>query len=312
MPATTPWYQGTVVPLTWTSTDGYGNAFAGTTIVCTVTAPDGTISTVMATGTGTFTTGALSVTSNGTGACTASYTTSQAGHHLVTWTAVATGQADAFADTFEVQSAQDPTIVSLAEAREILHLQSSDGFDAVIQGYNASVTEWIEYVCGPVVQQTVTETLPARGTETILSKPPVLDLLPWTVLPAELAGLGITLPSPESPMIRTRVYGIEWPLTQLYCDLRRGIVTHTAGLPFYYCAYIWQYQAGRLVIPAGIYQASKITLEHLFQVERGGAGSADVSAGESDTTMTGFGFAVPNRALQLLLPYSSPSRMVAA
>lgn len=302
MPAVTPWYAGAQVPLAWTSTDTTGAPFEGTTVTLTVTAPDGT-------------TGTPAITHLGGGSYQAAYTTTQPGHHKVAWTAAAAGPpalADAFADTFEVQPADDPTIVSLAEAKEILHLTGTTQFDAIIQGKNAAITNWVEYVCGPVVQQTVLETLPARGTEVILSRPPVLELVAWTQVPAELANLGITVPVPPSPMIRTRVYGVEWPLTQLYCDLRRGIVTHTSGLPFYYCSYIWQYQAGRLVIPAGIYEGAKIALEHLFQVERGGTGSSDLSEGESETTDTGFGFAVPNRAMELITPFASPSRMVAA
>lgn len=302
MPATTPWFVGAQVPLSFPLTDTLGNpqnAASLVSVTCTVYQPDGT-------------TGIVGTVSNPTtGTYEAIFTSVQAGHHVFVWSSTDPAYPDTFSDSFEVQAVPDSTIVSLAEAKEVLHLTSTGEFDAIIQGYNAAVTNWVEYVCGPVIVQTVTETLPARGTETILSKPPVLELLPWTVVPAELAGLGITLADPPSPMIRTRVYGIEWPLTQLYCDLRRGIVTHTSGLPFYYCAYVWQYQAGRQVIPAGIYQASKITLEHLFMVERGGAASAATS-GEDQTTMTPFGFAVPNRALTLLQPYSAGSRMVAA
>ena len=298
MPATTPWYQGAAVPLAWTSTDTTGNPFEGTTVTLTVTLPDGTTQTP-------------TVTHNGEGSYSASFITTQAGHHLVAWTATTTSQADAYADTFEVQPAQDPTIVSLAEAKEILQLTSTTQFDALLQGYNAAATNVIEYMCGPVVQQTITETIPSRGTETILAHPPVLELLPWTVLPPELANLGITLPDPESPMIRTRVYGIEWPLTQLYCDPRRGIVTHTSGLPFFYCSYIWQYQAGRVIIPPSIYEAAKIILEHLFQIKRGGTSAQDVAAGESTTTMPGFGFAIPNRAIELLVSSGEASRLVA-
>lgn len=299
MPATTPWYQGAAVPLTWTSTDTTGTPFEGTSVTLTVTLPDSTTSSP-------------AVTHQGSGVYVASFTSTQAGHHLVAWTATATGKADAFADTFEVQPAQDGTIVSLAEAKEILHLQGTTQFDAILQSYNASATNWIEYACGPVVPQIVTETIPSHGTITVLGRPPVIELVPWASVPAELAATGITVADPPSPMIRTRLYGIEWPLTQLYCDPRRGIVTHTSGLPFYYCAYIWQYQAGRQIIPSGIYDAAKITLEHLFQVERGGTGAADTSAGESTTFLPGFGFAVPNRAIQLIQPYSAPSRMVAA
>ena len=112
-------------------------------------------------------------------------------------------------------------------------------------------------------------------------------------------------------MLRTRVYGIEYPITQLYCDPRRGVVTHTSGLPFYYCPYMWQYQAGRQIIPAGIYEATKIILKHLFMVETTGTGTG-TGSGDEEATQTGFGFAVPNRAMELLTPYAAASRMVAA
>jgi hypothetical protein len=298
VPATTPWYQGTQVPLTWTSTDTQGNPREAASATVTVTAPDLTTSTP-------------SVTHAGSGVYTATYTTAQAGHHVVAWAAADSGYSDAFADSFEVQAAADPTIVSLAEAKEILHLTSTTEFDSIIQGYNAAATNWIEYVCGPVVQQTITEQLPIHGTEQVLTQPPVIALVPWTSVPADLAALGITLPSPASPMIRTKVYGIEYPATQLEVDAERGIVTHTSGLPFYYCAYRWQYTAGRPIIPAGIYEAAKIVLEHLFMVERGGA-ETSMTAGEDETTVTGYGFAVPNRAMALLAPYTAASRMVAA
>lgn len=300
MPSTTPWYVGTQVPLTWTSTDTSGAPHEAATATVTVVAPDGTTSTP-------------AVTHLGSGAYTATYTTAQAGHHVVSWAAAGTGGfADAFGDTFEVQALPDPTIVSLAEAKEILHLTTTTEFDSIIQGYNAAATGWIEYVCGPVVQQTITEELPVHGMETVLTKPPVLALVPWAAVPADLAALGIVLPDPPSPMIRTQVYGIEYPASQLHVDNARGIVTQTSRLPFFYGAYRWQYTAGRPVIPGGIYEAAKIVLEHLFMVERGGA-AAGLTAGESeDATMTGYGFAVPNRAVSLLMPYSAATRMVAA
>lgn len=287
------------MPLAWTSTDTTGAPFEGTAVALTVTLPDGTTSSP-------------TVTHDGNGSYSASFTTTQAGHHLVAWTAIASGAADAFADTFEVQPAQDGTIVSLAEAKEILQLGGTTELDLVLQGYNAAATGVIEYICGPVVQQTVTETLPGRGTVAVLSRPPVIQLLPWTVLPAQMAALGITLPDPVSPMLRTRLYGIEWPLAELYVDERRGTVTHTSGLPFYYCSYLWQYQAGRVIIPATIYEAAKLILEHLFQVKRGGAAAADVASGESVSTVPGFGFAIPNRALELLTTEAIATKGVAA
>lgn len=299
MPATTPWYQGAGVPLAWTSTDTAGNPFEGSAVTLSVTLPDGTATSP-------------SVAHEGNGGYSASIITTQAGHHLVAWTAVDTsGHADAYADSFEVQPSADGTIVSLDEAKSMLRLTGTTEQDAELQGFNAAATEVVEYVCGPCVRRTVMETLPARGLATMLSHAPVIGLLPWTAVPTELANLGITVPDPASPMIRTRVYGIEYPLNQLYCDPRRGTVTNTSGLPFYYCDYIWLYASGRPVIPSGLYKAAQIILEHLYQIRHGGTSAQDVAAGESVTVLPGFGFAVPNRALQLMAPHDK-TRLVAA
>jgi hypothetical protein len=304
MPAATPWYVGVQVPLPFTLTDSTGaaqDASGGTgTVVATVTLPDGTTSTPAVTHVGAA----------GSGQYQALYTTTQAGHHIITW-AVAGTTPGSYTDSFEVQAATDPTIVSLAEAKEILKLSTAQ-YDLQVQGHNAACTDVIEYYCGPVVQRTIIEELPSHGTEMFLSKPPVLQLLAWTVLPAQFSAQGITLPSPPSPMLRTRLYGLEYPLTQLHVDNERGIVTHTGGLPFIYCAYAWQYSAGRVIIPAGIYEAAKVILKHLYAVERGGqAGGTQAAYGESETTMTPLGFAIPNRAFEMMRPQMAASSMVA-
>lgn len=303
MPAVTPWFQGAQVPLTFLLTDTTGtarNAVSGLGAVSVVVyQPDGT----------TGTTGAVSNPVTGTYAAT--FTSVQAGHHVFAWTCTDSTYPGAFSDSFEVQAGQDATIVSLAEAKEILHQTASTANDAKIQGYNAAATTWIEYVCGPVVVQTIVERLPSRGVMQALSKPPVIALLPWTTFPPGMSGLGIALPVPASPMFPCMVFGIPYPETQLYCDPKTGIVTHTSGLPFIYGSYMWQYQAGRPVIPAGIYEAAKITLKHLWMVEAAGTGTG-TGTGDEETTMTPFGFAVPNRAIELLLPFRAATSMVAA
>jgi hypothetical protein len=301
VPAETPWFTGAQVPLTFTLTDTSDNpqnAASLSSVTCTVYLPDGTTATP-------------AVTNPSQGTYEAIYTTTQAGHHVFVWVSTDSAYPGAFSDSFEVQAVPDATIVSLAEAKEILHLTSTTEYDAKIQGYNAAATTWIEYVCGPVVQQTIVERLPSRGVMQALSKPPVIELVAWTDYPPGMAGLGIVIPDPASPMFPTMYFGIPYPLDQLYADPATGIVTHTSGLPFIYGSYMWQYQAGRLVIPAGIYEASKIVLKHLYMVESAGAGTG-TGAGDEETTATPFGFAVPNRAFELLLPYMGASRMVAA
>jgi hypothetical protein len=299
VPATTPWFPGAEVPLTWTNTDTEGNpqdAASLGSVALAVLQPD--LTTV---------TPGFTRTSTGTYLC--NFPTVQSGHHVYTFISTDPTYPGAFSDSFEVQLATDTTIVSQAEAKEILHLTDTTQFDAILHGYNAAATEWIDYVCGPVVQRTVVEKLPSRGETQALSKPPVTGLVAWTDYPPGLANSGITIPDPPSPMFPTMFFGVAYPLDELYADPKTGIVTHTSGLPFIYGSYLWQYTAGRPVIPSGIYEAAKITLEHLFAVERGGGRG---TAGEDETTDTGFGFAVPNRAIELLMPHSGASRMVAA
>lgn len=298
MPAVTPWFVGAQVPLTFLLTDTLGapqNAVGGLSrLTCTVYLPDGTTASPAVTG------------PSPTGTYSAVYTSTQAGHHVFVWICTDATYPGAFSDSFEIQAGQDATIVSLAEAKEILHQTASTANDAKIQGYNGAVTNWIEWHCGPVIVQTIIERLPAGGLTIQLSKPPLISLVNWTTIPAQLATAGIVVPSPASPMFPTRVFGVSYPLSQLYADPVLGTVTHTSGLPFYYGEYLWQYQAGRPVIPWGIYEASKITLKHIWMVEAAGTGTGS-GTGDEETTMTPFGFAVPNRAIEMLAPFAEPA-----
>jgi len=289
MPATSPWYQGAAVPLAWTSTDTSGNAFEASSPGLTVTLPDGTTATP-------------SVTHNGSGSYSASFTTTEAGHHLVAWTATAGGLADAFCDSFEVQSSTDPTIVSLAEAKEILNLTGTTADDLLLQGYNAAATEVADYICGPVVTRQVTEVIRAQGAVMTLGFAPVRTDL-GTTLDASNRRDGSTTNGLVS-ITPLMTYGFMYDLSQLLVDPPTGIVRQSAGLPFFYSGDPYAqfkvvYWAGRKVIPPAIYEASKMVLEHLYQVKRGGIGAQDVAAGESVTVLPGFGYAIPNRALEL-------------
>lgn len=289
MPATSPWYQGAAVPLAWTSTDTSGTAFEGTAVTLVVTLPDGTAVNP-------------AVTHNGNGSYSAGYVTTQAGHHVVAWTATATGKADAFADSFDVQPSADPTIVSLAEAKQIVRLTGTAAYDAELQGFNASATEVAELICGAVVTRQVTEVVRSQGRVITLGKPPVRTDLGTALDPSSRRD-GSTANGIVSitPLLS---YGFMYDLSQLLVDGPSGIVRHNAGLPFFYSGdWYAQYQvtyfAGRKVIQNSIYEGAKVILEHLWQLKRGGTSAQDVAAGQSTTIVPGIGFAVPNRALQL-------------
>jgi len=303
-----PYDLGGPVPtgdLVFTVTDNAGNLVnASVTPVLTVTLPDQTTVTPPVTSSGT-----------GTYLPAAPFVTTQAGHHLWGWVATGTYPA-AYVDSFEVRASPDPTITSLAEAREILQLPASDtSNDSVIRGYSQAITEWIEYVCGPAVTQLVSEVVRAQGTVLILSKTPVRTDL-GTTLDASNRRDGSTTNGIVS-ITPLMTYGFMYDLDQLLVDGPKGIVRQSAGLPFFYSGdpysqYLVSYWAGRKVIPWGIYEAAKISLKHVYGVNRGGmAGSASMASADEETVETGFGFSVPNRAAELLTPHSGKASRAA-
>ena len=296
MPAVAPWYQGAVVPLTWTNTDTTGAPQDAATVTVTITLPDR--STV------TLSTAAdpPTVTSSAAGVYNAEVVTTQAGHHVILWVASDPAFPGAFADSFEVQAAADPTIVSLAQAKEILDLTGTTEFDAELQGYNASASEVAEWACGAVVTRMRTERVRASGRALILPHAPVRTDL-GTTIDTTYQRDGSTTNGLVSitPLLS---YGFMYDIDQLLVDPETGIVRHAAGFPFFYTSdYLAQYKAvwwaGRAVIPSAVYDGARLILEHLYQVTRGGTSAQDLAAGESTTVVPGFGYAVPNRALEL-------------
>lgn len=296
-----PIWAGNPVPLTFTLTDAAGNPVnaEATQPVLTVTLPD-------------LTTVTPAVTNPGTGIYQAVYNTVQAGHHLVAWSCADATHPGGYADEFDVWSLTSGNVLSLADAKAILSIAPANPvFDDLVQKVNGSVTSWLEWYCGKIIPETVIEELRVGGLVVQLSQPPVTGLVPWTAVPPQFAAdTSRVVPAPPSPMFPVMVYGVTYPLSQLYADPRKGTVRHTSGLPFFYGPYLWQYTAGYALIPQAIRLAASIILRHLYGFERGGAGVAAAGAAsgaDEETTMTPFGFAVPNRAIEILADFQAPA-----
>ena len=294
-----PYYSGQPVPLAFTLTDAYGNPAeaADTPPVVTVTLPDATTSTP-------------GVAYDGDGVYTATGPSGQSGHYLVAWTCADATYPGGLTDSYDIEAAAETAILSLAEMKRALRIDLADtSEDDFVTEFGRSVTAIVEWYCGPVLQQPVVEELRVGGLVVMLSKPPVLELTAWTEVPANFpSGSGRTVPSPASPMFPVMIYGVTYPLTELYnsTDLR-GEVRHTSGLPFYYGPYLWSYTSGRLVVPKCIQTGYKAILRHIYGMERGGGGgSAALGAADEETTATPFGYAVPNRALELMASEALP------
>ena len=291
------YFTGDPVPLAFSLTDAAGNPVdpAVTQPVLTITLPD-------------LTTVTPAVTHAGTGTFTAVYNTTQAGHHLVSWTCADSAHPGGYADEFDVWSVASTNVISLADAKAVLSIAPANTtYDDLVEKVLGSVTSWIEWYCGAVVPQTHVEEVRAGGLTVQLSQPNNAALTAWTQVPSQFsADTSRTVPVPPSPMFPVLIFGVTYPLSQLYCDPVKGIVRHTSGLPFYYGPYLWRYTTGYSVIPQPIRLAASVVLRHLYGFERGGAAVA-VAGADEETTETPFGFAVPNRAIEILADFESPA-----
>lgn len=273
-----PFDLGDTVRLQAECRNAGGTLTNATTAVLTVTLPDGTSATP-------------SVTNPpvSTGEYFVDYTTAQAGRHGVRW--VFTTPASAYTDMFDVRAAAPPLILSLSDARRHLQIPVADtSADEQMRGWLESVTELVESLCGPVVRRTVVEdhALYGRGvTELALRRTPVLSI-------TSAVGVLTGDPSYEAAALCVDGTGI---LRRLDGGRLSGLLRVT-------------YVAGRTVVPANLSSAARIILQHLWRTQYGASRALSGLGGGEDFAVTepvaGFGYAIPNRALQLMEPHRLP------
>lgn len=268
---------GQVATLSFTAHDTTSTPANGTACTLTIQRPDGTTD-------GPYSPAGVA------GLYTYNYLPQVSGRHTYRWQATGTPGpgvgVDVFTDSFDVLAATAVGILSLADAKAALNIVGTTTFDAKIMQYVRSLTGFIEKYCGPVNVRTFTERVYAGGMSIVLNKTPVLE-----------APMQVTQILSITPVL---TYGLIYDISQLTVDYRNGIVRHTAGLPFIYGPYDVAYSAGRTIVPDAILLGAEAILKHQWQQERGGAGQVG-SFGTDDVTVM-WGFAVPNRALEILEP----------
>ena len=267
-----PFDLGAVVPLGTEVRDAAGALANAGAMALTVTLPDATtvaVSPVVPTSTGVY---------------AYDYPSTQAGRHTVRW--VATGlNAGAYTDSFDVREAAPPGILSLADAKKHLNITSTV-HDDEIRSWVESVTAGIEGLCGPVIVRTVVERHDARRASAIcLRQAPVLSL---------------------TSVVAILDSGTDYTVGDLDVDTVTGLVQRLDGGTLTGPLRA-TYKAGRLVVPAAVSSAARIILQHLWRTQQG-PGRPQLGTGDFDVTepIVGFGYAIPNRALQLLEPYRLP------
>lgn len=177
-----------------------------------------------------------------------------------------------------------PMAVSLAQLKTHLNKVDVEG-DAGLAAIGAAATRQAEFYCGPIIQRTITERVRSTGTLR-LSYTPVV------------AVTSVLLPDGSDPHPGV-VYDI---------DLDAGLVTYPLGWLQPGLSFVVTYVAGMatsaLDVPEDITEAVCIIARHLWATQRGRSLRPESRGGPDDQAAPA-GFAIPNRAVELLAPYRS-------
>jgi hypothetical protein len=177
-------------------------------------------------------------------------------------------------------------LVTLAEAKRQLDIESTS-HDVELQLYIDSLDLVIEGYVGVVEQRVFTDTITGGGPGLCVLHPPLVAVTSLT------GGMGVS---------------VDYPAGTLALNGPAGIISRSDGSFFPAGSYTVTYTAGRAAIPPTVRLAALILLQHLWRTQYGA--SRVPVGGADDWSVTdpipGFGYAVPNRVLQLLEPFKQP------
>lgn len=237
-------------------------------VTLTVTLPDGT----------TVSPAVVNPPSD-TGRYSVDYPTVQAGRHLVRW--VTTDPTSAYTDAFDVRPAVQPLVVSLADVKRHLGKSAADtGDDEELRSFIEAATAVIEEHRGETVARRVLVedvNVRSRSMAVQLGTSPVQSLTSVTAVD------GTTT----------------WDVNGLHVS-PHGVVSVLSGAPLYGLVR-FTLVAGYTVIPPNYTLAAKIIVGHLWETQQQpGLGPNPFSGDNEFLSPTGRGFAIPNRAVELL------------
>lgn len=255
---------GDIVPLTVTVKDANGAATNATTVTLSITLPDGTIVTPTVTNPPAT-----------TGVYLYDYAPAQAGRHIARWTSI--GPQAAYVDAFDVRVATPLYIVSLADIKQQLNITSTDD-DEELRVYIEATTDLIEDHLGrAVIRRQFAEQHTANG-ELMLNWTPVVELL----------------------SVATVDGATTWDVSDLEVSTS-GIVTAKASAPALSGDIVSTHIAGAQVVPSKWALAARITVQYLWETQRGTAGGPRPGGMDlPGAGFTGFGFDIPPAAMKLL------------
>jgi hypothetical protein len=259
---------GDVVPLGITVTNAAGTPEDATAVTLAVGLPDGTTVTPSIAHT------------PGSGQYTADYLTTMEGLHTVSWVATGTN-ATAYSDVFNVRDITEQ-MFSLSQAKNQLGITSNVHDDNLRMFIAAAAVAVEDHTGRKIVRRTITEKHYRVGGTLILNRTPVIS-----VTAVETTD-GVT----------------SWNVAGLDVDSDTGIVRPFSGVGPR-GNFSVTYLVGMRSVPANYLLAGRIITEHLWQTMRPFVGAGAMVNAAMDDSLDAragglVGFAIPNRALELL------------
>lgn len=273
---------GDVVALGITISDAAGTPADATTVVCTITAPDGTSSTP-------------TVNHSGAGLYDVAYTPSQVGRHRVNWLATGTN-ASAWADEFAVRDNTRHPVVSWSDALAHLNIPATAAasIEDELRRFMDAAEDLAEQYVGRVLgRKTVTETYDGSGNADFLRL-----RTPCAISVSTVVENGVTLSAGS--------YKVDPSGQRLY---RLGSSSLGYNAYGYWAPGVDNvsvtYTAGFLVTPPSVQQGVLEILRHLWQTQRG-AVNVMSRTGSGDDFYPASTYSLPRRAMELLDQASLP------
>lgn len=273
---------GSLARLAFTLKSPDGALVNAGSVSLTITLPDGTTTVVSP------------VAPTTTGNYQYDYLTVQSGRHMAHWAGTGANPG-AYSEAFEVTSATPDYIISLADVKQQLNITAST-FDDELRAYIEGATAAIERHRNEcVLRRTIVEekylTDYAYGLGQFHGQPAA-----WGV-PARKVALD---KRPAIALVSVaRVDGtLSWDISGLHLN-PNGVIDVMTGNPLWGHLAI-TYTAGYLSIPADFTLAARIIVQHLWQTQRGNTGWPKPGGMDDSLATAGLGFAIPNRALELL------------
>lgn len=208
------------------------------------------------------------------------YTTDTVGRH--TWRMVTTTPAGSQTGVFYVRTGTPRWIISIEEARAQLNITGTSG-DAELEEYLQVTSDIVENIIGPVVNRTVTDEVHDGGPAILLNRTPVVSITSITNWgdPSITYGAPDYLLNKQTGVIRR--YGASAFNGPVLVSYVTGMSNQT---------------------PESAITAAKVIVQHLFRSQQLRPVGPPAPTADATATVPMLGFAVPNAAVQMLMPHS--------